>query len=171
MVLIVSRNVNNTELPATKGFTIVHCRPWKQINCNRCICPGCYTSIILVNNLVNRNRSFSVHAGKCRLFNRYLKLIKVDHKISCDYRFLSKFDFYPQRIWETRLRKKNKACLCLSFFGCDFRFTWYILMQNAPISYFRNMKRVEVCMHNKCMGWYYSDLEANKWYTNSIMHE
>ena len=139
MVPIVSRNVNNTELPATKGFTIVHCRPWKQINCNRCVCPGCYTSIILMNNLVNRNRSFSVHAGKCRLFNRYLKLIKVDHKISCDYRFLSKFDFYPQRIWETRLRKKNKACFVILW----VRFPFYLIHFNAKCTNFLLQKYEE----------------------------
>ena len=28
MVSIISMNVNKTKLSATKGFTIVHCRPW-----------------------------------------------------------------------------------------------------------------------------------------------
>ena len=119
--------------PLQKGCTVGH---ETNLNCNRCICPGCYTSIILMNNLVNRNRSFSVHAGKCRLFNRYLKLIKVDHKISCDYRFLSKFvlefDFYPQRIWGTRLRKKNKACFVILW----VRFPFYLIHFNAKCSNF-----------------------------------
>ena len=43
MVFIISMNVNKTELSATKGFTIVHCRLWNMVqgsnlNWNRCIC-------------------------------------------------------------------------------------------------------------------------------------
>ena len=42
MVSIISMNMNKTELPATKWFTIVHCRPWNMVhgsnlNWNRCI--------------------------------------------------------------------------------------------------------------------------------------
>ena len=42
MVSITSMNVNKTKLPATKGFTIVHCRLWNMVhgsnlNWNRCI--------------------------------------------------------------------------------------------------------------------------------------
>ena len=35
MVSIISINVDKTELPATKGFTIVHCRLW---NINHASC-------------------------------------------------------------------------------------------------------------------------------------
>ena len=42
MVSIISMNVNKTKLPATKGFTIVHCRLWNMVhgsnlNWNRCM--------------------------------------------------------------------------------------------------------------------------------------
>ena len=42
MVSIISMNLNKTNLPATKGFTIVHCRLWNMVhesnlNWNRCI--------------------------------------------------------------------------------------------------------------------------------------
>ena len=42
MVSIISMNANKTELPATKGFTMVHCRLWNMVhgsnlNWNRCI--------------------------------------------------------------------------------------------------------------------------------------
>ena len=45
---IISMNVNKTELPATKGFTIVHCRLWNivhgsNLKWNRCI-PHRFTS-------------------------------------------------------------------------------------------------------------------------------
>ena len=41
-VSIISMNLNKTKLPATKGFTIVHCRLWNMVhgsnlNWNRCI--------------------------------------------------------------------------------------------------------------------------------------
>ena len=32
MVSIISMNVNKTKLPATKGFTIVHCRLWNMVH-------------------------------------------------------------------------------------------------------------------------------------------
>ena len=32
MVSIISMNVNKTELPATKGFTMVHCRVWNMVH-------------------------------------------------------------------------------------------------------------------------------------------
>ena len=75
---------------------------------------------------VNRNRSLSVHADTCRLSILIIQqiLIKGDHKISCDYQFLSKFefDFYLQRICQVRDCGKRTRHV-LSFFGCNFRFT------------------------------------------------
>ena len=100
---------------------------------------------------VNRNRSLSVHADTCRLSILIIQqiLIKGDHKISCDYQFLSKFvlefDFYLQRICQVRDCGKRTRHV-LSFFGCNFRFTWYILMQTATIS-------------NLCIG----QIEASTW--------
>ena len=42
MISIISINVNKTEIPATKGFTIVHCRLW---NINH---TSCFTGATLI---------------------------------------------------------------------------------------------------------------------------
>ena len=56
-------------------------------------------SIILIFDL---NRLLLVNVDTAQSINRYLKLIKVNHNISCDYQLLSKlvfeFDFYLKTI-------------------------------------------------------------------------
>ena len=74
MISIISMNVNKTKLPATKGFTIVHCRLWNMVhgsnlNWNRCIHTEKYSPKSYVVNF-HTQISFSQSEGRAMVFTR-----------------------------------------------------------------------------------------------------
>ena len=84
MVSIISMNVNKTKLPATKGFTIVHCRLWNMVhgsnpNWNRCItCTLVACRVGTLNNYDDdgsENITEKMNLPPFKLYRVYLELL------------------------------------------------------------------------------------------------